>query len=61
MSGTIWEVHLQLQEQVRLVLLAVDAGRDVGDQVGEKIPKSLSHFSAKETTFIAILICELPP
>ena len=42
--------------QVLLVLLAVDAGRDVGDQVGEKIAKSLSHFSANENSFITLLL-----
>ena len=53
-------VHLQLQvlemdiAGVLLVLLAVDAGRDVRDQVGEKIANSLSHFSAKQTGFIPI-------
>ena len=33
--------------QVLLVLLAVDAGRNVRDQVREEITKSLAHFSAK--------------
>ena len=53
MLARIWdEFHLQLQEEVLLVLLAVDARQgDVGDQVGEKIAKSLSHFS--ETIFIS--------
>ena len=53
-------VHLQLQvleidiAGVLLVLLAVDAGRDVRDQVGEKIANSLSRFSAKQNGFISI-------
>ena len=53
MLARIWdEFHLQLQEEMLLVLLAVDARQgDVGDQVGEKIAKSLSHFS--ETIFIS--------
>ena len=33
--------------QVLLVLLAVDAGRNVRDQVREEIANSLAHFSAK--------------
>ena len=55
MLARIWdEFHLQLQEEVLLVLLAVDARQgDVGDQVGEKIAKSLSHFSANKTSFIS--------
>ena len=39
-----WE---EICVQVLLVLLAVDAGRNVGDQVREEIAKSLAHFSAK--------------
>ena len=49
MLTLLWEIRSLAVAggDVLLVLLAVDAGGDVGDQVREKIAKSLPHFSAK--------------